>query len=290
MATRRVASLQKLGWLLLALPTICASAPSFAAPVDRVGDAYEIAIEGVSQTSGAMSSGSSQDRDLLMERVVSFHDGGTELEFDLPRDTSAEDRVRAWQYPVRVLQSPGHALELLNAAEAKVRLHAWLGDKEEAFCGHWVFTWTAIKIDCDPKSVVQIIEPLIATRSDLSEGAAYKAPGAVESVTLRTERRDAGGSVYVADLIVDPELIRNQRSEADVAVAEMTGQAPLSLEVATANHAKDKISGAITVHLETDAGNRLVRRTTVTRTEVATEIEVERMTTTETVVWQRVNP
>jgi hypothetical protein len=259
---------------------------AFGQPADRVGDTYEISIESVSKTSGEMSSSSSEDHDQLVERVVALPSGGIELEFDLPQGTSDEDRVRAWQYPARVLSSPGHPLQLLNGADAKVRLQAWLGDKAQAFCGHWIFTWTAFHVDCDPESVLQTLNPLVVRANDIADGLPYAAVGSKAPAPLRAQSSSTGGSVFVAEMLVDPELLCRQRAEADVAAAEMTGQGPLTIEAAAAAHATESISGTITVQVETDAAGRLVRRTTNTQTEVANAGGIERTSTTETVRWR----
>jgi hypothetical protein len=262
--------------------------PASAQPADRVGDTYEISLELVSDTSSAMSSGSSRDRYVLIERVIALREDGIELEFDLPKEIPEEDRVKAWQYPARVLLSPGRPLKLLNAADAETRLAAWLGDKAKALCGHWVLTWTAVKVDCDPQSIVQGVEPFIVKPVHPAEGAPYEAVGAKSAAPLRIEQQSAGGSVFVADLVLDPETVRRQRAQTDVAVAEMMGQALLTLEAAIEAHAQEKISGTISVRIETDAQDRVVRRTTVTRSEVVVAGAIERQKSTETVAWRLV--
>src|SRR3954466_8512809 len=85
-------------------------------PGPRPGDVYEIRSEAVSSnTSSQGSSGSAHDRDTLIERVIAVRDTGVELEFDLAREATTEDRAAYWQFPVRVLRPPQGPLQLLNA-------------------------------------------------------------------------------------------------------------------------------------------------------------------------------
>ena len=62
--------------------------------VDRLGDVQESRLESVTLTSGNCSSGSSRSVETLIERVIAVRGNGVELEFDLPEQTSAEDRAR----------------------------------------------------------------------------------------------------------------------------------------------------------------------------------------------------
>ena len=61
----------------------------------KVGEEYEISkrYETSQQTSDG-SSGSSRGRDTILERVIGVREGGLELNYDLPKDATAEDRTR----------------------------------------------------------------------------------------------------------------------------------------------------------------------------------------------------
>lgn len=253
--------------------------------IDREGDVYEIRVESVSETSGNRSSGSSRSRNTLVERVVAVSADGVELEFDLPEQTSAQDRASAWQFPVRVLRSPGHPLRLLNAPELTTRVHSWLekAGLTEAACGRWTFTWTALRIECDPQSVLEWLEPFDLRPGDLHAGAQHHEIGALRTAPLRVESRSSDGAIFVAEMELDPDVARQERAATDVAVAEMTGQAPLSLEAALQARADEQISGTIVTTFERDAAGRVTRRTRVFRTEiVSSDGSLERRTTTET--------
>ena len=240
---------------------------------DRVGDVYEIRLVSVSQSSGERSSGGSTSKTTLVERVIGMRDGGVELEFDLPERASEQDRARSWQFPTRVLKSPGQPLKLLNGLELEARVRTWLqsGGLTEAACGRWIFTWAPFKIECDPQSVLQTLTSFDLRLSDLREGALYYEAGALEPAPFRVVPADASGAAFVAELAIDPEAVRQEYAEGDVAVAEMTGQPPLELEVAIQAREDDQISGTIVTTVELDADGQVMRRTRVTHLEIADE-------------------
>ena len=262
-----------------------ASLPS----VDRIGDVYEIRSKTVTSSSGGNgSTGSSEDNSELVERVVGLQGDGVVLEFDLPSSTSAEDRARQWQLPAQVLKSPGRPFQLLNASELDARVHTWLTSARftEAACGHWIFTWTAIKIECDPQSVLLALEPFDLRLADLREGAPYSEPGTLGNVPLHLTNTASTGATFVAELQIDPEAVRRERAEADMAVAEMTGRAPVSLEAALQAHASETISGTIETTIETDPSGRVTRRVQVEQLKIdgaggPTSLETATTTTTD---------
>ena len=73
--------------LLLQMLDVRAEQPQFE---DRVGDAYEIRLGERVRDIQRLVSGSSHSARTLMERVVALHDGGIELEFDLPEQASPQ--------------------------------------------------------------------------------------------------------------------------------------------------------------------------------------------------------
>jgi hypothetical protein len=237
-------------------------------PTDQVGDAYEIRRETVSESNGSNGSrSSSSSRYILIERVIAIRDEGVELEFDLPAETSAEDRARTWQFPARVLKPADGPLQLLNAPELDVRIRSWLelGGMTEAHCGRWIFTWSAFKIECDAQSVLGAIEAFDLRINHLGEGQSYRETGAVAPAPLRLQRRNEENGVLVAESELDAEAVRRERAQSDVIVAEMMGQSPLTLEAALQARSAERISGTIVTTLETDASARVTRRTRVTQ-------------------------
>jgi hypothetical protein len=252
------------GALLVQAPVAQAQEP---APGPRVGDVSEIQWESVSaETRGGESSGSSQSRNMLVERVIAVRDGGVELEFDLPAGTSAADRGRTWQFPVRVLRPPRGPLVLLNDRELETRVNRWLDGAglTRAACGRWYFTWDAFRIECDPQSVIQMLAAFDLGPDGLRDGDPYRQAGALGAGILRREARGVGGAVFIVDLTVDPEAVRRERAQADVVVAEITRRESLTLDAALRARANERITGTIRITFETDEAGRVLRRTKVT--------------------------
>jgi hypothetical protein len=276
-------SLAVLSILLLQMLDVRAEQPQFE---NRVGDAYEVRLESISETSGNGSSGHSRSAQTLVERVIALHDGGIELEFDLPEQASPRDRARTWQLPARVLKSPGRPLQLLNGSELEMRVRAWLqrGGMTQEACGRWLFTWTAIKIECDPESVLHMLKPFDLRLGDLYDGVLHNEPSGRGRAPLRTGSLDSGGATYAAEIEIDPDVVRRERAKMDVALAEISGKAPLALEVALQAREAERISGTIATTLEVDSAGYVIRRKRITRVEIAGKAgSLERQTTTVTV-------
>lgn len=259
-------------------------------PGPRVGDRYEIHLRSVSaQSASDGSSGDSHSSSIYLERVIAVRDDGVELEFDLPADASAEERARTWQFPVRVLRPAQGPLQLLNAPELEARVNAWLaaaGWTREA-CGRWIFTWNAFRIECDPQSVIETLATFELRPSALRDGASYSEAGARGPGVLRREAQGSGGAAFVVALEVDPEAARRERAEADAVVREIMGENQTfraAFEERSAARSAERISGTIRIRFETDAAERVTRRTKVT--ELVIEGPGQRRetrTTTETV-------
>lgn len=233
--------------------------------IDHVGDKHEIVLKRNSETSGDKSSSSSNSQYTLIEKVIAVREDGLELEFDLPDDTSAEDRARTWQYPVRVLKREGRPFELLNRQELEERVQSWLEkwNLTKEACGHWIFTWTAIKIECNLDSVPELLEPFDLRISDLREGALYHESDALEPVRLRAELNSSGRPTYVARMTLDPYAVRRARAEQAVVVAEIMRDDSVTLETALQRQTADHITGTITTTFEVDAAKRITRRTRI---------------------------
>lgn len=277
----------------LLLQTVAARAQQ-PQPGSRVGEVYEIRLENVlSETTNGESSGSSSSRNMLMERVIAVHDGGVELEFDLPQDVPARNRARVWQFPVRVLRPPHGPLQLLNGPELQRRADRWLTAAQlpRAACGRWYFTWDAFQIECDPQSVIQTLASLDLRPGDLREGALYQEAGSRGSGVMRRETRGSDSAAFVVEMEVDPESVRRERAQTDIVVAEVTGGQPLALDAALRAHASERISGTIRITFETDAAGRVTRRTKVTDLVIeGPDRGRETRTSTETVERRLVSP
>lgn len=228
-------------------------------PSETVGTVYEITRSYRTEaTRNDGGSSSSNGRDSFIERVIAVSSDGVEVEFDLGRTATAEDRARQWQLPARVLKPADGPLRLLNADELQARLTTWLNAAElsSEACGHWIFTWNAFKIECDPLSVLPMAE-------------AFNLKG------------DPG---VIAETPIDPNAVRRQRAESDIVVAEVTGAEPPTLEAAIQARANETVTGDVRTTLEADEQGRIVKRTQVTTMEIVeADGTSQRSTSTETI-------
>jgi hypothetical protein len=269
----------------LFLPALVAGA---AAPqrMAHVGDTYEISTERDSsqQSSDGSSSGSSHDRDVLVERVVAVDEAGLELEYDLPKTATAQERASAWQFPVRVLAPIRGPLQLLNGAELEARVNGWLkaGHMTRAACGHWIFTWNAFRIECDPASVLKALAIIDLRSEDMRDGASYQDPAARAAAPLTLKTAGPGGATFAVAMTVDPAQVYRARAQSDIVVAEILRK-NLTLEAALSARSAEHVSGTINITFETDSTGHVWRRTRVTRLETGQPGKLETETTTETV-------
>lgn len=237
---------------------------------DRAGDTYVITrnSETTTRTSDGLSSGSTEDRDVFVERIVAAHADGLEVEIDLPGDATAQERYIEWQFPARLFKPTSGPARLLNAAALQERADAWRKRAKlpPAACGRWYFTWNAFLVQCDPQSVLRVYDALDLRSTDLREGATYGDPQALSPTTLHRAPDGAQGSSFTATLTIDPAAVRRGRAETDLIVAEVSGK-QLTMDQALSAHAADDVSGTISVRFDADATGRAQRRTIVTRRE-----------------------
>jgi hypothetical protein len=253
----------------LLLPTLATGAePVPAKP--QIGDTYEITSDRESsQQSNDGSSGSSTDRDGLVERVIGVRDAGLELEYDLPENAAAGDRASSWQFPVRVFKPAHGPLQLVNGPELEARVDGWLkaNGMTRAACGHWIFTWNSFRIECDPQSVIKSLEAWDLAPDELRDGALYKDLKARAPAPLTRKKAGPDGATFMVEMAVDPEAVRREQAESDIVVAELSKQT-LTLDAALRARSAEAISGTITITFETDSAGAVRRRTRVTRLEI----------------------
>jgi hypothetical protein len=256
----------------------------------RVGDVYEISSDRESSFATALGrTGSSTDRDAMVERVIGVSDAGVEIEYDLPANATPNDRELGWQFPTRVLKSADGSLRLLNTADMEVRLAKWLklAKLPRSACGHYYFTWNLFRVECDPQSVLPALRALDLRPPDLRDGGNYRDPDAARPTTFK---RTAGtsGITYVAEMAVDPDTVRRDLAQGDVALGEISRK-PVTYETALEKAGATRVSGTISVTFEVDADNNVKRRVKVTKLETEKPGEkVERRTTTETLDRRRI--
>ncbi|MER9968195.1 hypothetical protein [Mesorhizobium sp. M0060] len=284
--------------ILLLAANIGSGSPGMAAPQqgalssDRAGVVYEISrdAESAQKDSNGSTSGST-DRDTLVERVLNVRSDGLELEYDLSKDATAEDRTSNWQFPVRIFRPFSGPTQLLNSPELEERIDGWLkrAGLTRAACGHWIFTWNAFKIECDPQSTLQSIEAFDLRPNDLRDGAIYNDPQASEPTTLKKTSVGSNGSTFIGEMSVDPEHVRRDQAESDVVVAEITKKV-LTLADALRARSSEKVSGTIAITFDVDSAGVVRRRTKITKLETtATNGSVENRTITEIVTRRMVS-
>jgi hypothetical protein len=252
--------------MLIGLGLACAARAGSVPFSYQAGEVFEISrdVEATDKATDGSNS-TSTDRDTLVERVVGASQAGVELEFDLPKATSPEDRARQWQFPARVLSSPGGPVHLLNRPELAARATAWLkaSGLTDAACGQWYFTWNAFQVQCDPQSVVDTIEGFDLGPDNLAAGSSYQDPQALGSTSLRAEGAPHASTVLYGEMAIDPDAVRRARAQSDVVAAEIMRR-PMTLEAALRARSAEDVSGTIAVTFEVDARGHVGRQTKVT--------------------------
>lgn len=235
----------------------------------RVGDTYEITKTRDSSSQGSdASSGSSHDQDTLIERIEAVRPDGLEVVFDLPQQATKEDRRRTWQFPARLFEPRDGQLQLLNGPELEKRVDAWLkwGKVTREACGHWIFTWNAFKIECDPHSVIETVQQFDPRLPDLRAGALYRDAHALRPAPLTMKASSSEGSTFTAVMPIDPKAVQHDRAEADVVIGEIMRK-PVTLDAALVQREKEAVSGTIEVTINADAGGNLLSMTRVTKSQ-----------------------
>jgi hypothetical protein len=261
-----------------------ASAQSPSPPDERAGDRYELVKSyETSMQRGDDSSGSSQGHETLLERVVAVRPDGLELEYRGPEPASKKERDSDWRFPARVFRPTGGKPRLLNEVELEARVDAWLRKHKipRMACGRWGFTWTAIKIECNPQSVVATILSYDLRSPDLREGALHREEEALAPAALALQSTGPEGSTFAVRMEIDPEAVRRARAESDVVVGEIMGK-PVTLEEAAAERAKESITGTISVTFVADRTGKAIRRTKVVKLETRAEGVTQTDTVSET--------
>ena len=269
--------------LFVAMAFMGAATRGPSAPTGKVGETYAITmIQESSQESSDDSSATSHDADALIERIVGVRADGVEVEYDLPKDSS--DRPSNWQFPARVLRPYRGPLQLLNRPQLESRLDAWLkaANWTREACGRWIFTWNAFRIECDPESVITMVEAFDLRSADIRDGAVYQDRAARAPGTLRRKSVGPNGATFTVELELEPDAVRRARAESDVAVGEMM-QKSITLDAALRARSKESVTGTISILFETDAAGNVRRRTKVTKLTIKTpDGQSETDTTTQT--------
>lgn len=235
----------------------------------KVGDEYEITRSYETSEQGSDgSTSSSSGHETIVERVIGVREAGLELEYDLPRGATKEDRARSWQFPARVFRRWAGPMELLNRTELQTRLDGWLKSAgwSREVCGRWIFTWNAFRIECNPLSVLETLEVYDLRSIDLREGGKYSDSIALQPGVLTRTADGRSGATYIAGMELDPTAVHRARAESDVVVGEIM-KSPVAFDAALREREKEAIKGTVLVTIDTDAGGQAWRRTKVTTME-----------------------
>ncbi|QGX38424.1 hypothetical protein [Permianibacter aggregans] len=187
---------------------------------------YEVQTESKSSEG---SSGSSNSRSTIVERIIGEREEGLELEYSFPKGDVPE--IEAWKLPARVLNKPGSHIELLNKAEINARLDAFLEKHPEIrkHCGGVVFTWAAFEIHCDTNHVVDVIAGYNLYLGALSEGQLYTEPGALAPAPLKVAPSETPNQIYEVTLVLDPVLLQSEYEKSMEQAAAITGMDAIEL-------------------------------------------------------------
>lgn len=231
------------------------------------GSEFVVRVAYTTETEGDVSSSRSSGHSTLIERVLELEPETISLEYDLPEGMPEERRRMDWRFPARVRIDSHGTAELLNSSELARRNLEWreaAGIPEDA-CGQWYFTWTAMKIECDPQSVVEFLEPFLLVGLEAYEGSILTEQGTSETQTLQMVEDQPRRLQAIFQL--SPETIRETQAEADVVVAQFSG-AEKTLEDALLERANHQVSGQLTTQLDLDGEGRVIRRTRETEVNI----------------------
>lgn len=252
---------------MLLSTTISAAAAPAAPRQSRQGATYQLIRDVETAERGSDgSTSSSTDRDTLIETILQTDRDGVELAYDLPKSTPPGERADNWQFPLRVRKSFSGSLSLLNEPEIVQRIDAWLkkGGMTRAACGHWIFTWNAFKIECDPQSALETVRSFDLGPTAFSDGLTYQSADAEAPIVLHRIVDESDGVVFAGSGVVDADRARHEQAESDVVVAEISRKT-LSLDDALRTRAKEQVSGTISVAFNLGRDGSARRRTTITK-------------------------
>lgn len=254
--------------LLLAIATsVAISSTSHASPnAVKAGDVFEILLnyETSSEENGGGSS-SSSGHTTILERVLRVKKNGVELEYEEPLEKDGKDKRSSWQLPAHIFRPFDGEPTLLNIEELEARVDPWLKKTKmpREACGLWYFTWNAFKVECDPASALGIVKQYDLWPANLSEGQFYYDADALSLMPLHLRESDETGSTYTVELAINPERVKQASAESAVVVAQIMGETK-SLEDALKEQTDHKISGTISVVIETNSSGLIVKRTKMT--------------------------
>jgi hypothetical protein len=233
----------------------------------EVGQDYMLKKSYTSEsTSTSGSTGSSGGSDVLIERVIAVTQNGVELEYTLPKSHRKTDEKLNWQFPARVFKPYQGQAKLLNVATINARLTRFLKHMKYSreSCGRWYFTWNAFKIECDPISVLEIVNSFDLGFCNYRAGKIFEYPSALKPNIKLSEGGET--SVLTAQFALDPYALRRDAANTNVISSEINGQ-PISFDQALNDTKDTQFSGQARVTFDTDPKGCVTKRVVETTTE-----------------------
>lgn len=224
-----------------------------------VGDVF-LLKQSYSRTTTGSKTSKARGRQALQQTVIDISDAGVVFEFDFPADTPTQMREREWKLPVEVLETSSGTFEIANAAELEARRDEWLARApfDESACGQWLFTWTAMRIDCDIDTALDLIDGYRLPWTNIRPGAMYRKSSSEDAAQLVGD-----GDVIAAQFDLNVDALRDARARTEMVAAQVTGQAELTFEDALARSKDHRIEGSQTVSFTVDDLGIVTSRTDI---------------------------
>lgn len=216
------------------------------------------------------TNGSSSGHTSLIERVIEVNSSSIVLEYDLPPGIPEKQKQTYWQWPAIVELNPNGSILLRNFHEIQQRNENWRIEAgfPKSTCGQWYFTWNAFKIECDPNSVIDELEPFLLHYGNISEGKSVNEPGTLTPAPLK--RTEKGENSFEAQFLIDPEFVRKSYVEQELIAAQILGEEATTLEEMISAQRRNEIEGTSTLNLELDIVGRVVLRKRTSSVEIVT--------------------
>ena len=249
----------------LTLATGCQQKPDMPWTSEVEDTVFEVRVAYENKSSGGNSSGSSSGHNTLTERIINVSSKEIVVEYEsIPspkRYVDEQPNLIDWEFPATISLLASGEFILQNTEEIAARNAEWrqaAGFPDDA-CGLWYFTWNAFKVECNPDTVIQSLEAFVLFNDYMDENRKIEEPGTLEPSILTLVA--SSPLTFQAKFDLDPEIIREERAQQDVIVAQMMQRETVTLEDALQERNSEQISGTLTTVWELDDLGRVVKRT-----------------------------
>lgn len=227
----------------------------------KVGDKYFLKEETKSSYNKDGSSGNSSGGGVLVEEVIEIRQDGWVVEYSLPEDTPDQQKLSQWQFPAKIFKRFSGEWEFLNEETAIARRDKWLSQSEipKEACNSYVFTWTLVKIECDPNSAIGIAQSYDTGFCEFSKRSAITLFDGAMPVILEVTETGANGFSLEGKSSVDASYVIQADAKNDVIIAQINGD-ELSYSEALSAREKENVSGNINVSISSDINGCLEKK------------------------------